>query len=294
MKRASSLIQRARDLFTVSQLCMNVEIIEVNEWQELLKLEPEFGGRLYRGQADANWPLTTSLARTVEMNNLQYGYEPEDILYGERGSLRTFRSRAHFYLDSLPPIDDHVAWLALMQHHGTPTRLLDFTQSIYVAVYFALINSNTECCVWSIDDGWLRDEGVKIAANFNLEPSNTLRYGGLRTIYEAANKIVEGNSFDDERDSDFLGVLMIDLERQIPRASIQQGVFLMPTKLGASFEENLFSLDASEYSPVQKIVFKPEIRNHALMHLRSMNITAETLFPGIDGFARSLIQQDIL
>lgn len=41
-----------------------------------------------------------------------------------------------------------------MHHHGAPTRLLDFTYSIYVATYFAAENAERDAAVWAIDGRW--------------------------------------------------------------------------------------------------------------------------------------------
>jgi hypothetical protein len=42
------------------------------------------------------------------------------------------------YLKFLPPDDKKLEWLAIMQHYGAPTRLLDVTLSPHIAAFFAL------------------------------------------------------------------------------------------------------------------------------------------------------------
>ena len=56
----------------------------------------------------------------------------------EERTLRIFKRKAHHFLDRTPAEEEEFEWLALMQHHGAPTRLLDFTWSPYVAAFFAL------------------------------------------------------------------------------------------------------------------------------------------------------------
>src|SRR5260370_562857 len=56
---------------------------------------------------------------------------------------REFRRRAHQYVTDMPRDHDDLEWLALMQHHGAPTRLLDWTRSPHVAAFFAAQSSNS-------------------------------------------------------------------------------------------------------------------------------------------------------
>lgn len=48
------------------------------------------------------------------------------------------KARLHISSEHRPELKDKISWLALMQHYGVPTRLLDFTYSPYAAFYFAL------------------------------------------------------------------------------------------------------------------------------------------------------------
>jgi hypothetical protein len=78
---------------------------------------------VYRGLRSHGWPLTTSLQRLGG----EY-YQLENHL------LRNFRKYAR---DFTQPGTSVWNWLALAQHHGLPTRLLDWTYSPYVALHFA-------------------------------------------------------------------------------------------------------------------------------------------------------------
>src|SRR5438445_599273 len=63
--------------------------------------------------------------------------------------LSIFKRKSIHFLQHIPDRDDDFPWLALMQDHGAPTRLLDFTWSPYVAAFFALHNTTHEGVIWA-------------------------------------------------------------------------------------------------------------------------------------------------
>lgn len=103
------------------------------------------GSGVYRGAADASWPLYTSLD---VLGGTSPPHTKADL---EEYILRSFvrYSRPYF---TTPPVNDWEVLVAA-QHHGLPTRLLDWTYSPLVAAHFATVESDgaSDRAVWRLD-----------------------------------------------------------------------------------------------------------------------------------------------
>lgn len=95
------------------------------------------GSVWYRGQDDADWPLAP-------------GYVRLDTPPSEATLLKRFKQSAAMLIGSAPR--DSFDWLFLMQHYGVPTRLLDWSESPLIALYFAVISGSKEhdSALWAL------------------------------------------------------------------------------------------------------------------------------------------------
>ena len=84
----------------------------------------------YRGHADSSYKLVPSLFRIQDKESFSTWEAAEEYL------INSFKCEATPYLVN-PPGND-LEWLALAQHHGLPTRLLDWTSNPLIGLYFAV------------------------------------------------------------------------------------------------------------------------------------------------------------
>lgn len=245
--------------------------IKLESWKEFDEHVEKMRHRqwVFRGQTDISWELKSSLYRLFE--------DVQPIIKEAKGKtkkfakdkhegllIEQFQANAHLYLRSLPDINDKLEWLALMQHFSAPTRLLDVSFSPNIASYFALESGSDECCVFAFNHMMLKeldDEALDIDGY--------------------TSKVFEGH----KGDKSF--IIPYEPSRTNERLVAQQGLFLVPS---TNYETINSILD--QYGGGEEVCFRfvisRSMRYEGIQRLRRMNITSATLFPGIDGFCKSL------
>jgi hypothetical protein len=233
---------------------------------------------IYRGEASESWVLQPMLERFAESlpNNLRGNRrELEEKL--EAQLLRDFQGAAAQFLTNLPSSEEKLEWLALLQHHGAPTRLLDWTYSPTVATYFALRNQPNRreasrfgmACVWAINLGKIKEKMKQLA---NCKDWHEAYRHGVSRLQ---------NSLEP-------GIVMPFLPRRlILRMTSQQGLFLAKTTPRDGFMACLAkTADLEDRGFVRRLLIPSAARVDCLAHLMEHNTHEVGLFPDIDGLGR--------
>jgi hypothetical protein len=239
-------------------------VFRLQSWEAFLNLvtKPPYSQWAFRGERDERWPLFSTLSRYLQNFGVARAAWPQQ----EARILRIFKRKAHQYLDKPPDFDDDFQWMAFMQHHGAPTRLIDFTWSPYVAAFFALERTLADGVVWAMNPARTDSSRASRLARMDLRvKGNFQRYflkGDRRFIW--------------------MGDPLIMNRRLIA----QSGTFAVPGVLDLPVEEILS--DRDQKNILAKIILTNPVREVAMRELYRMNITFATLFPDLDGLARSM------
>lgn len=183
----------------------NIKVINYQSWEQfktdLLKdlfkqNPPEKGKFIFRGQTQESWSLESTFDRKGLNKNLA---EKMLIKFKEE-----YQRNGNTLVDDLN--DEH--YYALGQHYGLPTRLLDWSESHYIAAFFALsdvsndyISNNGNCVVWALDTEnsiWSEDNGIKILKSQKFGNSRVRNQYGLFTLLKTPQDTLEefAESFD--------------------------------------------------------------------------------------------------
>jgi hypothetical protein len=102
--------------------------------------------RWYRGQRDADWGLTAGVFRR------------RSWLEAETDMLKRFQQNAIQRVQR-PPVSEW-EWVFLAQHHGIPTRLLDWSENPLVALYFAAQDVGSDGALFELDTAALNNHAA--------------------------------------------------------------------------------------------------------------------------------------
>lgn len=117
---------------------------------------------LWRGHGDESWKLVPGI------------YRPELTEEAEYNLTGRFRLGAEARYDKCPGQGDFMGWLSLMQHYRLPTRLLDWSESPLVALFFALEESSTnddDAVIWAVAPAKLNQN--QIGSKFIPNPDHS-------------------------------------------------------------------------------------------------------------------------
>ena len=243
-----------------------LEQLYAESWNpELQRFRSPFA---FRGLSCVDHDLSNSLARLAGRG---------DVNKVELSLLRNFRKYAHAQVPSQTDTIWH--WLAVAQHHGLPTRMIDWTYSPFVALHFATLHPRQ----YDID-------GVVWCVNFVA--ANKLLPGRLKKILEEEHS----QTLTVEMLADFATLREFDSLARDPFV-----VFLEPPSLDSRIL-NQFALFSLMSNPVarlddwlrehpdlgRRVVVPAELKWEIRDKLDQANINERTLFPGLDGLSRWL------
>ncbi len=271
-------------------------IIRVKDISDIFVLAERLDFHVFRGQGQ-DCEIKSRLARILEKLEIEEG----NYKNREHNIIDEFKARIELYRDFNVNTKDYVECCSLIQHYGGPTRLIDFTDSFFVALFFAVenIESAYDAAIWGFAEHILSDI-------YSRKESLKLSFGNIRKVQcekmvEKANQIFK---IEKEKED---GLLVVRPMRKNERLSRQQGLFLMQKNIKISFMDNLnkgfsrdFENNAKEVTLsdlngihycvfVIKIIIPARLKSFIRTELLRMNINHETLFPGIEGFCKSLV-----
>jgi hypothetical protein len=248
-------------------------IIKAADWDEYKKFTGSLSDNwVFRGQLNADWEIRNALERS-EFIKHHKGIEKVFLKEFQRGS------RNYLQRDEMPC---HVIeWLALMQHHGAPTRLVDFSRSPFISAYFAFEQCWEDAesvAIWAININYIRRAAFSIIRE---------RLGN--DFASDSKDLVNEEVFEKIFELDELSLIFpVEPFRMNRRYSLQQSLFVSTGNSSETFMEQTKFLGEMISSCMVRIEIPTNNKKQVIRDLLKMNIHRASLFPDLDGYAVAL------
>lgn len=229
-------------------------------YNEVLDVMGELNSDLlfFRGHGNPSWQLTPNI------NRFKYK-TPTGLEKLEGVTFFDYKTRSGSLLERNCSSWD-IAFS--MQHHGLPTRLLDWSESFAIALYFALkgVRGKQSCCVWIMNPfhlnkkyGWGEVLPHPSELDSSYEDYFILNEGKIKCEYD---------------------VLAISPLRHNSRMFNQHAGFTIHFNLDEKLDEN------NDF--IHKVVIPHEAHDEARLFLKLAGITEFSIFQDLDGLSRDI------
>ncbi|TFG05983.1 MAG: FRG domain-containing protein [Promethearchaeota archaeon] len=262
--------------------------IRVKTWNELhdllfegwfnQKIQRYRASQAFRGLSDSRYKLNTTLMR-------QGGPYPKL----EPHLLVNFRR----YSGIEPKLDSMWYWMSLGQHHGLPTRLLDWTYSPIIAMHFATANItkfHLDGVIWVIDfkKAWeflpeqLKEESRRIDST--VFPIESLDHVIMADTEYLKNTRDAFHQLKEMAPSEFC--VFLEPPSMDDRIQNQFALFSLMSDPTISMDDWLSKQNVPGLW--RKIIIPAGLKGEIRDKLDQSNISERTLFPGLDGVSKWL------
>ena len=278
---------------------------------------------LYRGQANSQWGIASGFERLLLDKVSLSPQDKERYLRSiEKVGLHDFKQWAEVTSSFMPGTSGE--WLALMQHHGAPTRLIDFTEVPLIALAFALEDCTQlefDFAVWAVLGYSFNCRHATETASKSISEGNKKveLYDNLEFRVQAdeydgqlLTKILDNDSVQDNTPR----ILKYNPIQMNKRQKLQRGLFLTCSHLSERFMPLLHEWTATSVADLNnpelemhvdevlksdevfvdkvanahlvKFVFDKSLRQKARMLLRCCNIGERTRYGDNDSLASEI------
>jgi len=217
----------------------------------------------YRGQENARWKLVPSLGRN------------RDVVMAEVSLIARFQQNATLLLNPRPT--KGWDWLTIMQHYGVPTRLLDWTESPLVGLYFAVHEKpKSDGAFWVLMPCVLN----KISNITHPYPKYIPHFGD-KIIEDYSPESVSSETTTSKKPIAIMG------PRNTPRMQAQLGVFTIIHREAIAIEE----LDTPHH--IWRYIIPKRSKKTILEELSRIKVGKFQLFPEIQSIGEILREEII-
>ena len=285
--------------------CKIKKIKKIDELIQIVRQSDKNRKFAYRGQGDSAWKLESGLGRSAHPGGeTNRELDMQKIIDFEQESMGAFMGE----IARLPEYHRFrgVDLLALMQHYGSKTRLLDFSFSPLIALYMAIDQYDAYLGnVKVYQDHHSRKKGKNIEiegialwrvdVDCFMSPASQRRdecnawWAKARCFNAEATRILRAK-LPENIDA---GIDVIVPATNSTRSSAQEGLFLMPKRMSESFQSNMnvavnkMSGDNSEAS-ITEYIIPVSLIDEARELLRQFCITPKLIYPDLTGLAKSI------
>ncbi len=219
----------------------------------------------FRGQSDFNWKLIPHIHRITGLG----GYE--------RDLIRDFKLLSHNILQQ-HKLENEFDWLYVMQHYGLPTRLLDWTESSLVALFFAVqdFQYETNAAVWVFSPRLFNLMILKVT---NTVPTSD---------YPDLEKYIITRPDFAEREVKAKLPIALRPSMNSPRILAQRGVFTIHGNLPKCINDIVNEMNINAYPILERIVIDGKSKLKLLKELYLSGISHSVIFPELIGITQEL------